>query len=201
MTNNLWNLYDYPEIRSGVADFVTTVIHWTYPNGVDKEKYKEIFSNVLKWVRFSNNTQKLYELSKSMNKSYNEFMGKTEKEKPFIKEEQPKEEEPEKTYEREVVERAWERFKEYTSISAAKNGKLKQTENPKVWQWLKNNELSNFNCSTDIYSLPMKIKKLIVKAANYNLDGVSVTSDEEAGKKIIELDYLDEVCANCYKLF
>ena len=51
MTNNLWNLYDYPEIRSGVADFVTTVIHWTYPNGVDKEKYKEIFSNVLKWVR------------------------------------------------------------------------------------------------------------------------------------------------------
>ena len=196
--SELWNIYNYPELRNQVKEFVELVISWSYPNEkCTKDQYKHIFSQVMKWIRFTNNTEQIAQLSRNINKSYNEFNGRTEKTPSFIKEKEHEKEDSE----REVVERAWNRFKEYTALSASKNGRLKQLDNPKVWQWLRNNELSNFSCSTDIYTLPPKIKKLIVKACNYKLDGVSVTVDNENGRKIINLDYLEEVCANCYKLF
>ena len=199
MEKQFWNIYDYPEIKKELDKFVNMIISWFTEGKIDRTTYKKVYGEAMKWIRSEYNVNEIAQLSKSMNQSYREFMGITERKPSFIKEETQENYKDDK--EREVVERAWERFKEYTALSASKNGRLKQTDNSKVWQWLRNNGLENFSCSTDIYSLPQKIKKLIVKACNYRLDGVSVTVDEENGRKIINLDYLDEVCAGCYKLF
>lgn len=199
MEKQFWNIYDYPEIKKELDKFVNMIISWFTEDKIDRTTYKKVYGEAMKWVRSEYNANEIVQLSKSMNQSYREFMGIAERKPSFIKEDTQENHKDDK--EREVVERAWERFKEYTALSASKNGRLKQTDNSKVWQWLRNNGLENFSCSTDIYSLPQKIKKLIVKACNYKLDGVSVTVDEENGRKIINLDYLDEVCAGCYKLF
>lgn len=202
MEKKFWNIYDHPEIKGELDKFVNMIVSWFTNERMDKNDYKKVYGEAMKWIRSEYNVNQIVELNRSMNKSYKEFNGITETKPSFIKEDTKETKDTTQDIkEREVIERAWERFKEYTAESAKKNGRLKQGDNSKVWQWLRNNGLENFSCSTDIYSLPDKVKKLIVKACNYKLDGVSVTIDEEAGKKIINLDYLDEVCAGCYKLF
>lgn len=94
-----------------------------------------------------------------------------------------------------MMKNKWERFVKYTLYSAIHNGKVNSGENLNAYQWLRNNNLLNFQFTTDIKTLPTPIKELIIFAAKNNFDGVKIVKNDE-GKSVVRLTYLEEYITN-----
>lgn len=164
---------------------------------LEPDTFKLVSSIFFNIVSHKDLMNELTELSTAYHNAYREFLGQPRAEEesttklPFIKEQT----------EEEVRHNQWRRFVSYTTESAKRNGKLKQSDNAKAYMWLKNNELLGFNCGTDLKTLPKKYKELIVYAAKHKFEGISMKLNPQTCKYNISLDYLDFVCASLEPLF
>lgn len=180
---NYFDVNDYPKLKEEINKITKLLQENLYKEERTKENFKESFRIVYK-ILFNktlfNQLKDCEVLFQEKLKEYNSGITPVQTTTES---------------ELQVMKNKWERFVKYTLYSAQHNGKVNSGENLNAYQWLRNNNLLNFQFTTDIKTLPTPIKELIVFAAKNKFDGVKIVKNEE-GKSVVRLTYLQEYITN-----
>lgn len=180
---NYFDVNDYPQLKEEINKITKLLQENLYKEERTKENFKESFRIVYK-ILFNktlfNQLKDCEVLFQEKLKEYNSGITPVQTTTES---------------ELQVMKNKWERFVKYTLYSAQHNGKVNSGENLNAYQWLRNNNLLNFQFTTDIKTLPTPIKELIVFAAKNKFDGVKIVKNEE-GKSVVRLTYLQEFITN-----
>lgn len=197
---NKFDINTKPIAKKLVNEIVHTMKEAYFPGDTSKETWVKVWKSTYSLLCSQQFLDKINIASIEIKKAYNEWIEQNKEESSTKQTENYNEPNEEET----VMRNTWNRFKEYTIISAKNNGKINSSENLNAYQWLRNNELLGFTVSTDLKTLPKKFKKLILYAIRHKFDGISMIDTDLTpitGQQSISLDYLKDAFTKQERLF
>lgn len=180
---NYFDVNDYPQLKEEINKITKLLMENLYKEERTKENYKESFRIVYKILFNKTLFNQLKDCEILFQEKLREYNNGVEPTQTNTESEI------------QVMKNKWDRFVKYTLYSAKHNGKVNSGENLNAYQWLRNNNLLNFQFTTDIKTLPTNIKELIIFAAKNNFDGVKIVKNDD-GKRVVRLTYLEEYLTN-----